>query len=60
MRIAHLADISAVIHIHSPDEIIVALPADLSRQDILGLASLILSSEEYEKLAAEFPAPQAN
>jgi hypothetical protein len=53
MRIARLADVPVVMHIHSEAETIVALPASLSEQDILELASLVLSSDEFKKLTDE-------
>jgi hypothetical protein len=55
MRIARLADIPVVMHIHTDDETILALPASLSEQDILELASLVLSSDEFKKLTDELP-----
>lgn len=53
MRIARQADIAVVVHIHTDDETVVALPASLSIQDTLELASLVLSSDEFEKLNDE-------
>jgi hypothetical protein len=53
MRIARVADATVVMHIHTDAETIVALPANLSEQDILELASLVLSSDEFQKLTDE-------
>jgi hypothetical protein len=55
MRIAHLDDVPVVMHVRHDDETIIALPEGLSTQDILDLASLVLTCEEYAKLAAALP-----
>jgi hypothetical protein len=60
MRIAHLADFPAVMHIQRNGESIIALPSDLSNEDILELASLVLSSEEFAELAGQLPGDDAS
>lgn len=51
MRITRLADIPVVMHIRDHGDTVVAVPSRLSDHDILNLASLVLSSEEYAELA---------
>lgn len=53
MRITHLADVPVVMHVRRDDETIIALPDGLSTNDILDLARLVLTRDEYAELSAE-------
>jgi len=51
MRLIRLADTPVVVHIRHKDDVLVAVPARLSESDILTMASLILSEDEYAELS---------
>ena len=50
MRIIRLADIPVVVHIRHHDEVCVAVPARVPETDVLAMASLILSDDEFAEL----------
>jgi hypothetical protein len=51
MRVIRLADVLVVVHIRRHDEVLVAVPTRLSESDILAMASLVLSGDEFAELA---------
>jgi len=51
MRIFRWADVPVVVHIRRDDEVLVGVPARLSESDILDLASVVLSEDEFAELA---------
>ena len=51
MRLIRLAHEPVVVHIRHHDEILVAVPTRLSESDILAMASLVLSGDEFAELA---------
>jgi hypothetical protein len=54
MRIIRLADARVVVHIRRRNEVLVAVPARLTESDILAMASLVLTGEEFAELAGSF------
>ena len=50
MRVVRLADACVVVCIRRRNEVLVAVPARLSESDILAMASLMLTDEEYAEL----------
>jgi hypothetical protein len=52
MRIVRLAAIPVVVRIRRRDEVTVVVPSNLSTYDVLAVARLVLSGEEFAELAA--------
>jgi hypothetical protein len=50
MRIIRLADIPVVVHIRYHGEVCIAVPALVPNTDVLAMASLILSDDEFAEL----------
>ena len=50
MRVVRWSGPPAVVRVQTPSDIIVAVPSRLPRQDVLGLARLVLSGREYAEL----------
>ena len=50
MRVVHLPDLPALVRITTPDDLIVAVPAQLSDVQVFDLASLVLTADEYADL----------
>lgn len=50
MRVVRWSGSRAVVRVQSPADVIVAVPCDIPRQDVLGLARLVLSGREYAEL----------
>jgi hypothetical protein len=53
MRVVHVPDLPALARIATPDDLIVAVPSQLSALQVLDLASLILTPDEYAALASQ-------
>jgi hypothetical protein len=55
MRVVRLGDddVPVVVHIRRHNEVLVAIPARLPETDILSIASLLLSDDEFAELASE-------
>jgi hypothetical protein len=51
MRIFRLADLPVMVHIQRHDEVLVAVPTRLPEDDILAMASVVLSGDEFAELA---------
>jgi hypothetical protein len=51
MRVVRLANSTVVFQNRHNVEVVVALPARLSESDILAMASLVLSGDEFAELA---------
>ncbi|HEU5107428.1 MAG TPA: hypothetical protein VFT95_02520 [Micromonosporaceae bacterium] len=54
MRVVRLNRLPIVIRVQTPSEVVVALPRAESADQVLKLASLVLSSEEFEELRDAF------
>ncbi len=50
MRIVRWSGLPAVVRVRSRGDVTVAIPSGLAREDVLDLASLVLSSGEYQEL----------
>ncbi len=50
MRIIRWSGVPAVVRVKTRRDVMVAIPVGVPRQDVLGLARLILSSREYQQL----------
>jgi hypothetical protein len=50
MRVVRWSGPPAVVRVQTPVDVIVAVPCELPRNDILGLARLVLSGREYAEL----------
>jgi hypothetical protein len=50
MRVLRTIELPVVIRVETPQEVVVALPRSEPAEDVLTLASLVLSSEEFEEL----------
>jgi hypothetical protein len=50
MRIVQWSGLSAVVKVKTSKDVTVAIPEGLPRNDVLDLASLILSNREYRQL----------
>ena len=50
MRIFRSSDLPAVVLVKGPGVVTVAIPQSLSSREVLELASLVLSTSEYEEL----------
>jgi hypothetical protein len=51
MRVVRLADAPVVVHIRHDDDVLVGVPAQLSEDDILAMASVVLTEDEFAELA---------
>lgn len=51
MRVIRLADLPVMVHIQRHDEVLVAVPTRLPEADILDMASVVLSGDEFAELA---------
>jgi hypothetical protein len=52
MRVIRLSgEVPVVVHIRRHNEVLVAVPTRLSEPDILAMASLVLSDDEFAELA---------
>jgi hypothetical protein len=51
MRVIRLADLPVMVHIRRPDEVLVAVPTRLPEDDILAMASVVMSRDEFAELA---------
>ncbi|SCL35904.1 hypothetical protein GA0070624_5396 [Micromonospora rhizosphaerae] len=51
MRVIRLADLPVMVHIRRRDEVLVAVPVRLPEDDILAIASVVLSGDEFAELA---------
>jgi hypothetical protein len=60
MRLIRLADTPVVVHIRRQDDVLVAVPARLSESDILTMASLVLSEDEYAELSTSLAGAPVN
>ena len=62
MRIIRLSDLSAVVLVKGRGVLAVAIPERLSSDEVLELASLVLSTSEYEEFlhAAELRGDRAD
>ena len=59
MRVVHVRDLPALARIATPDDLIVAVPSQLSTVQVLDLASLVLNPDEYAALASQVAADTA-
>ncbi len=50
MRIVRWSGLPAVVRVRRRGDVTVAIPSGLAREDVLDLASLVLSSGEYQEL----------
>jgi len=50
MRVVRWSGPPAVVRVETPVDVIVAVPCELPRHDVLGLARLVLSGREYAEL----------
>jgi len=53
MRVVRVTDLPIVIRVATPREVVVALPRTKPTDEVLTLASLVLSSAEFEELQAD-------
>jgi hypothetical protein len=51
MRVIRLAEADVVVHVRRSNEVLVAVPARLSESDVLAMASLLLTDDEFAELA---------
>jgi hypothetical protein len=55
MRIMRLANIPVVVRIRSRDDVTVVVPSNISAHDVLAVASLVLSGDEFAELERAMP-----
>jgi hypothetical protein len=51
MRVVRLADVPVVVHVRRNDDVVVGVPDRLSEGDILAMASVVLTEDEFAELA---------
>jgi hypothetical protein len=51
MRVVRLADAPVVVHVRRNDDVVVGVPDRLSEGDILAMASVVLTEDEFAELA---------
>jgi hypothetical protein len=50
MRVVRMTDLPVVIRVETPREVVVALPRTEHTEEVLTLASLVLSAAEFDEL----------